>query len=129
MRGSRSNRPLTPRPTIYSDLFFTVDAAGYQDAYNRVLSILADLVANGPTVEEIQQAKAVAQADFDKVNNAGLLNVITSRLHLDDEGLFTSARSLEELQKVTAATVQSLAAELYDKETRVEIVRVPTPSR
>ena len=120
---------LTPRPTIYSDLFFTVDAAGYQDAYNRVLSILADLVANGPTVEEIQQAKAVAQADFDKVNNAGLLNVITSRLHLDDEGLFTSARSLEELQKVTAATVQSLAAELYDKETRVEIVRVPTPSR
>ena len=118
---------LTPRPTIYSDLFFTVDADGYQDAYNRVLAILADMVANGPTSEELQQAKAVARADFDKVNNDGLLNVITSQLHLDDEDIFTSRRSLEELQKVTAATVQALAAQLYDKETRVEVIRVPTP--
>ncbi len=117
---------LTPRPTVYSDLFFTVDADGYQAAYNRVLSILADLVANGPTPEELEQAKAVLRADYTEPNNGTLLSALISRLHLDDADLATSRNSLEELDAVTLASVKSLAAILYDREGRVEIVRVPT---
>ena len=124
-----SIRPaLAPRHTIYSDVVFTADADRLDDAHARVLSILADLVANGPTTDELEQATAVAQADFDKASNARLLRVLTNRLHLDYANLLTPERSVEELEKVTAATLQALAAELYDTEDRIEIVRIPTPS-
>ena len=117
---------LTPRLTVYSDLFYTVDADGYGAAYNRVLSILADLVANGPTAEELEQAKAVVRADYREPSNDTLLRVLVNRLHLDDDHLPTSRNSLEELDAVTVASVKSLAATLYAGEGRVEIVRVPT---
>ncbi len=119
---------LAPRPTVYSDIVFTADAARFDDAHARTLAILADLVASGPTAEELDQAIAVAQVDYDKSSNARLLGVLTNRLHTDDENLLTPERSLEELAKVTAATVQALAAEIYDTEDRIEIVRIPTSS-
>lgn len=120
---------LTPTPTVYSDLFFTVDANGYDDAYNQVLSILADLVANGPTAEELQQAKTVVRADYSRPSNGVLLNALINRLYLDDANLPTSQNSLEELDAVTVSSVRALARVLYDKEGRVEIVRVPTATR
>ena len=119
---------LAPRHTVYSDIVFTADAAGLDDAHARTLSILADLVANGPTAEELDQAIAVARVDYDTPGNARLLGVLTNRLYTDDANLLTPERSLEELGKVTAATVQALAAEIYDTEDRIEIVRIPTPS-
>ena len=115
-----------PRPTVYADIAFTSDAARLDDAHARTLSILADLVANGPTAEELDQAIAVARADYDTPSNARLLGVLTNRLFTDDENLLTPERSLEELGKVTAATVQALASDLFDTEDRIEIVRIPT---
>ena len=120
---------LTPKPTVYSDLFFTVEADGFADAYNRVLSILADMVANGPTAEEMEQAKAVVRADYSQASNGALLSALISRLYLDDDQLATSQTSLQELDAVTVASVKALATTLYDQEGRVEIVRVPTPGR
>ena len=117
-----------PRPTVYSSIVFTADAAGLDDAHARALSILADLVANGPTAAELEEALAVAQVDYDTPSNGRLLGILTNRLFTDDENLLTPERSLEELAKVTAATVQALAADLYDTEDRIEIVRIPTPS-
>ena len=115
-----------PRPTVYSDIVFTADAAGLDDAHARTLSILADLVANGPTAEELDEALAVARVDYDTPGNGRLLGVLTNRLYTDDANLLTPERSLEELGRVTAATVQALAADLYDTEDRIEIVRIPT---
>ena len=119
---------LIPRPTIYSEIVVTADAARLEEAHATVLSILADLVANGPTPEEIQQARAVAAADYDKVTNASLLSLLAARLHTSDDDLLTTGRSAEELGEVTAATLQALAAALYDTEDRIEIVRVPASS-
>ena len=117
---------LTPRPTVYSDLFYTVDAERYDDAYQRVVSILADLVANGPTAEELEQAKSVLRADYGVNSNDALLSALINRLYMDDADLPTSRNSLAELDAVTVGSVKALAATLYDKEGRVEIVRVPT---
>ena len=119
---------LTPRHSIYSDIVLTAGADLFEEAQARVLSTLADLVANGPTSEELEQAKAVMQADYSQITNAGLLRVLTDRVLLDDRNLFTSDRLLEELAKVTAATVQALAADLYETGDRIEIVRLPTPA-
>ena len=118
----------TPRHSVYSDIVVTADAASLQSAHATVLSILADLVANGPTEEELQQARAVAAADYDKVTNGSLLRVLTDRLYTGDDSLLTAERSVEELEEVTAATVQALAASLYDTEDRIEIVRLPASS-
>ncbi len=116
-----------PRPTVYSDIVFTADAARLDDAHARTLAILADLVASGPSAGELEQAIAVARVDYDTPSNARLLGVLTNRLYTDDANLLTPERSLEELGKVTAATVQALAADLYNTEDRIEIVRIPTP--
>ena len=117
---------LIPRPTVYSDIVLTVDAEGLEDAHATVLSILADLVANGPNAEELRQARAVAAADYDKVTNSTLLGVLTERLYTGEDNVLTTKRSVDALAEVTAATVQELATELYDTEDRIEIVRVPT---
>ena len=119
---------LAPRPTVYSDILFTSDGARLDDAHAKALSILADLVANGPSAEELEQAIAVVQADYDTPSNARLLGVLTGRLHADDENLLTPERSFEELGNVTAATVQALATDLYYTEDRIEIVRIPASS-
>ena len=116
----------TPRPTLYSDLFYTVDADGYEDAYNRVLSILADLADRGPTAEELEQAKTVLRADYTEPSNGALLGVLISRLYFDDSNLHTSQNSLEELDAVTVSSVRALARVLYEKEGRVEVVRTPS---
>ena len=115
-----------PRPTVYSRVVITVDAEYVEEAHTTALSILADLASNGPTPEELQQARAVAAADYDKVTNSSLLSVLTSRLYTGDDELLTTQRSEDELGNVTAATLQALAADLYDTENRIEIVRLPT---
>ena len=115
----------TPKHRVYSEIVVTADAAGLESAHATVLSILADLVANGPTAEELEQARAVAAADYDKVTNGSLLGVLTDRLYTGDGDLLTAERSVEELEKVTRATLQALAADLYDTEDRIEIVRLP----
>ena len=119
---------LTPRPAVYSNLFYTVDADGYDDAYSRVVEILADLVANGPTAEELKQAKTVLRADFNVPSNGALIGALINRLYLDDGNLHTSQNLLEELDAVTSSSVRALAGVLY-KEGRVEVVRVPTPGQ
>ena len=119
---------LTPRPTVYSDVVFTSDPSGFEDAYRAVLAILADLVSTGPTPEELEQALTVARADFDKASNERLLRELTNRLHRGESDLLTGGAALEQLNEVTAATVRALAADLYDTEGRVEIIRRP-PSR
>lgn len=114
-----------PTNRVYSDIVVTSDGPSLEGLHGRVLSIVDDLAANGPSAEELQEAKAVAASDFDKVDNSRLLGILTNRLYIDEADLLTPARSIEELEKVTAATVQALAAELYDTENRIEIVRVP----
>jgi zinc protease len=119
---------LLPRPAVNSRVVITVDAAYVEEAHSTALSILADLASNGPTAEEIEQARAVAAADYDKVTNASLLSVLTERLYTSDDNVLTVKGSVEALGEVTAATLQALAAELYDTENRIEIVRIPTAS-
>lgn len=117
---------LTPDHTLYSDIVVTSDGPSLESLHGTVLSILEDLAGNGPSAAELQQAIAVAAADYDKVSNGVLLEVLIDRLLVDDDDLFTPRRSVEELGKVTAGSVRSLAAELYDTEDRIEIVRAPT---
>ena len=114
-----------PRPTMRSDIVVTSDPARFDDVYRRVLSVLAELVANGPTPEEFREARAVARADYEKTDNGDLLRSLAFRLYLEDDQLLLPGRGLEELDRATASTVRTLAASLYDTQARVEIIRRP----
>ena len=126
--GVTINPAFLPTHNLYSHINVTSDGPRLDSIHNRVLSILEDLVADGPAADELKQAKAVAASDFDKESNARLLGMLSNRINVDDDNLLTVERSLSELDKVTAATVQALAAELYGKPDRIEIVRVPASS-
>ena len=119
------NHIFAPRPALLSEILLTSDPERLEEIHSTTLSILGDMVANGPSPEELQQAKAVVEVDYGKVGNATLLGLLTSRLHLADDALLSPKRLLEELEKVTAATVQALAAGLYGKDDRIEIIRAP----
>lgn len=116
---------LTPRPAVLSEVLVTADPDRLEEIHSTVLSILDDMVANGPTTEEIQQALAVVEADYENVSNGTLLGVLTRRLYLHDDDLLTPQRSLEELDNVGADAVQALAADLYGAQDRIEIVSAP----
>ena len=119
---------LAPRPAVLSETVVTGDPDRLGEIHSTVLSILADIATTGPAAAEMQQARAVLEIDYaDVSSNAVWLNVLTSRLHLDDADLFTPQRLLAELEKVDAAAVQSLAADLYGTEDRIEIITAPSP--
>ena len=116
---------LAPRPGYASEIYITSDPARLDEVYATMLAILADTATAILAPEEFDQAKAVVATDYGNTSNADLLGVLTDRLLLDDGDLFTPQRRLEELERVGPADVQSLAAALYDKGGRIEIVSSP----
>ncbi len=133
--GASYNTPVsvgalrTPRPVILSEITVTSDPDRLEEIHAEVLSILADVAAEGLSTGELQQAKAVLERDYGFFSNADLLAVLVSRLYLDDDDLPTSDRLLAELREIDAAAVQELAADLYGQGDRIEIIRAPeTPA-
>ena len=119
---------LAPRPGFSSEVLVTVDPDWLGEIRSTVLSILDDLAAAGPDAAELQQARAVLELDYaDVSSNAVWLDVLTSRLHLDDDELLTPRRKLAELEQMDAAAVRDLAADLYSAGDRIEIITAPAP--
>lgn len=119
---------LAPQPGFLSEVLVTVDPDRLGEIRSTVLSILDDLAAAGPDDAELQQARAVLELDYaDVSSNAVWLDVLTSRLHRDDDELLTPRRKLAELEQVTAADVAALAAALYGAGDRIEIITAPAP--
>lgn len=117
-----------PRPGFSSEVLVTVDPDRLGEIRSTVLSILDDLAAAGPDAAELQQARTVLELDYaDVSSNAVWLDVLTSRLHLDDDELLTPRRKLAELAQVDAAAVRDLAADLYGAGDRIEIITAPAP--
>ena len=115
---------LAPEHRITSQIVASGDPERIDDIGVEILRILADLVDNGPSPEELAQALAVVEADYTHVENQDLLGVLLRRAHAGDDELPTSLRRFQELSEVTAADVHALAVAIYDPDQRIEIVRV-----
>lgn len=122
------NSVLAPRPGFWSEVFVTVDPDRLEEIRSTVLSILDEVATAGPGADEFQQARAVLELDYGDDSNAVWLDVLTSRLHLDDADLLTPSRLQAELEQVDAAAVRDLAAALYGSGDRIEIITAPAPS-
>ena len=119
---------LAPRPGFLSEVLVTVGPDRLEEIRSTVLSILDDVATAGPGADELQQARAVLELDYSDVSSNGVwLDVLTSRLHLDDADLLTPSRLLAELEQVDAAAVRDLAAALYGPGNRIEIITAPAP--
>lgn len=117
-----------PRPGFLSEVFVTVDPDRLEEIRSTVLSILDEVATDGPGADELQQARTVLELDYSDVSSNGVwLDVLTSRLHLDDADLLTPQRLLAELEQVDAAAVRDLAAALYGTGDRIEIITTPVP--
>ncbi len=115
-----------PRHRIESTITISSDPARYAETRDRALEVLNDLAANGPSEAELDQARAVANANYTDITNSTLLGYLGELLFVDDtDDLLTSERILAALEDVTIETVRDLAAALYDTEDRIDINRVP----
>ena len=115
----------TPRPAVQSQITATTDPDRLEEVHAEVLSVLAGMVEDGPSQEELSQARAVLENDYNFVSNPDLLALLVSRLYTPDDDLITTDRRLSELEAVDADAVQALAAALYSGGDRIEIIRAP----
>jgi zinc protease len=114
-----------PSQYFESSVYATLDPARFDEIHAKMLEVLADVAANGLTAAEFEQATAILETDYNRVNNAHLLSAMLARPHVGDENVLTQARRRLELANVTPEDVQALAAALYGEGGRIEIARRP----
>ncbi len=117
-----------PEQTIFSDVTVTAEVGQLEEVHYRTLALLANIANSGPGAEELRRAVAIVRANYDRITNGTYLGVMGQRLYLEEENLLTPERSLEELERVTPASVRSLAEALYSNGNWIEIIRTPTGS-
>ena len=123
--GASVSSTFAPEPGYASDVFVTLDPARFDEVHAAVLAIIDNVAANGLGADEFAPAVAVVASNYSHVTNSDLLGALVARLHADDDDLLTSTRRQEELERVSPADVQSLAAALYGEGGRIEIARRP----
>ena len=115
---------LTPEPGVTAQISASGDPAFIERIHSTIFEILADVVENGPDPDEWAEALAVLNSGYTHIGNADHLGAVLRRAHAPDDELTTSVRLFEELADLKAADVQALAAELFDPDQHVDIVRV-----
>ena len=115
---------LTPEPGILARIEASGDPQFIESIYRTIFEIVGDLAISGPTDEEWAQALAVLNAEYTHVGNADHLDAVLRRAHAPDDELTTRVRLFEELAALDVADVQILAAQLFDLNQHIDIVRV-----
>ncbi len=113
---------VAPREGVDLLLFANIDPARGDEILDVILAEAEDLATNGPTVEELDRARSVVQADFDLINNAQLIEMM---LTPPDEERLTVERRAELLAGVDQASIRALAAAVLPTDVRVEAIAVP----
>ena len=96
---------------------------GLAAGHAKVIEILAELIADGPTERDLAQAIAVSRDNYVLESNALIVDPLLSRRHLDDADVATPARRRAALDEVTAADVQQFIALVFDLDDRIEVFR------
>lgn len=89
-----------------------------------IVEILADLAANGPTLDEWAEALAVLNAEYTHEGNSDYINAVLRRAYAPDTELPTTKRLSEEVANLEMGDVQALAAALFDLDQRIDIITV-----
>jgi len=122
--GSAFLTPLTrPDEAIESIIDISGDPDRLDLIRSTALDALADLAAAGPTAAEFEQAVAVVGSDIGFTSNFDLLTLLQREAAGEGDDVPWQHVMFEELDRLTPADVQGLAAALYPDDTRVEVIR------
>ncbi len=109
--------------TWNSRISSTGGSEGLELGHARILEIISELVADGPTERDLEQAISVLRDDYALESNSLILNPLLARLHLDDEDVGTPSQRRAALQEVTAEQVRQHIALFFDLDNRIEVFR------
>ena len=112
-----------PRHGISSYIDASGDPTRVTEIRDVIVAELADLVANGPTDDEFDQAIAIVTEDYTFISNLDILEDLIARSQVADSEVATQQRQLRQIQNVDHADVQALAGLLYGDGNRIEVIR------
>ncbi len=120
---------ITPWPIPVERIDLTIQVNGDPDRLGEIRDAvfegLANLVEHGPEPDAFERAVAVLRADYGFVSNNTFTEQNSAAVGELDDGAITTLNRNRELDEVTIADVQQLAARLIDFETYGEVARVP----
>ncbi len=122
--GTRVSPVLSPESGVSGLIVASGDPQYIEQIQVTISAILADLAANGPTLDEWADALAVLNAEYTHEGNADYINAVLRRAHAPDTELPTTKRLFEEVANLEIGDVQALAAALFDLDQRIEIITV-----
>ncbi len=88
-----------------------------------IVATVAELIADGPTDDDLAQAKSVLQDDYRLDNNGEIISPLLRRRHLDDALVGTPDQRLELLDEITAADIIRYVSLLFNLDNRIEAFR------
>ncbi len=112
-----------PVGTWEGRIFSTGASEGLDTGHAEVIEILTELIADGPTERDLDQAIAVVRDNYVLESNSLLINPLLSRHHVDDADVATPERMRAALNEVTAGDVQQFIALLFNLDNRIEVFR------
>ncbi len=115
---------ITPESRIDAEVFATGDPEQMASIEAEMARILAEVQAGEITSQEFESARSVVADDYALVVNPDLTNVLLRRAYASDDELPTPGRLMDELEALELADVQELAAQLFDPDQHIQIVRV-----
>ena len=84
---------------------------------------VAELIANGPTDDDLAQAKSVLQDDYQLDDNDKIIEPLLRRQHLDDALVGTPHQRLALLDEITAADISRYVSLFLNLDNRIEAFR------
>ena len=119
------NSVLAPRPGFWSEVSSPSTPTAWRRSAPRCCRSSTRWRPPAPAPTSFSRPGPCWSSDYGDDSNAVWLDVLTSRLHLDDADLLTPSRLQAELEQVDAAAVRDLAAALYGSGDRIEIITAP----
>ncbi len=96
---------------------------GLETSHATILEILTELIADGPTDRDLQQAISVTRDNYVLESNAVIIDPLLRRRYADGDDVATPAQRRAALSEVTAADVQEHIALWFGLDNRIEVFR------
>lgn len=88
-----------------------------------IVETVAELIANGPSTDDLTQAKSVLRDDYRLDDNGEITGPLLMRRHLDDALVGTPDQRLALLEELTAEDISRYAALFFNLDNRIEAFR------
>ena len=115
---------LTPEPMIRAEVVASGDPEQMVNIEQEMSRILVEVSSGEMSEEDFEHGRSVVRDDYELITNSDLANVLLRRVYASDDELPTPQRLIDELDALELADVQALAAELFDPDQHIQIVRV-----